>query len=160
MNKAKTALLLTTVLLLCSTFIVLANASDGYTYDLTSASGNAAQPNQPFTVTATTNNLNVGKVNITWINPAGQTVFNETVTATTVGENKVATSTFTPNALGDWTVLAEFKDARNYIAFTYSNTVKTRTTFNVVPEVPLLGTAGVAIAMVAGLVFYKKKSPN
>ncbi len=160
MNKAKTAMLLTTVLLFCSTFIVLANASDCYTYNLTNASGNAAQPNQPFTVTASTNNLNVVKVNITWINPAGQTVFNETVKITMVGENKIAASTFTPNALGDWTVLAEFKDVRNYIAFSYRNEIKTRTTFNVVPEVPLLGTAGIAIAMAVGLVFYKKRSPN
>jgi hypothetical protein len=160
LNKTRATMLFTAVLLFCSAFIAYANASDGYTYNLTSASGDAPQLNQPFIVTATTDNPNVGNIRFTWINPAGQTVFTETVSTTKIDSNKVANSTCTINSLGDWTVKTEYMDFRNFIAFTYCNTVETRTTFNVVPEVPLLGTAGIAIAMVAGFVFYKKRSPT
>ncbi len=155
MNKAKIAILVTTVLLLCSTFELYANAISEYTYNVTKNS--EVQLNQPLTVTATTNNPNVGKVRFTWLNPASQTVKVETVSVTTVGTNQVANSSFTPSTLGDWIVKAEFVDVRNYISFLGTTTIESRTTFNVVPEVPLIGTAGASLAMVIGLIFCRKR---
>ncbi len=158
MSKAKVAMLVSAVLLLCSTFAMYANAFSEFTYSV--IKNGEVQLNQPLTVTATTNNPNVGKIRFTWLNPAAQTVKVETVSVTTVGANQVACSTYTPSTLGDWTVKAEFVDVRNYVSFLGTTTIESRTTFNIVPEVPLIGTAGIAVAMALGLVFYKKRSPN
>ncbi|MGD6808975.1 MAG: hypothetical protein ACQCN3_04680 [Candidatus Bathyarchaeia archaeon] len=129
-----------------------------YAYTLTNNAGSGGvQLDDPVTVTATTNNGQIDKVRFTWFDPTGTPVFTETKSVS--GSNHVATSTFTPNALGDWIVKADFLDKQGCCCCCSYKTLETRTTsFNVVPEVPLIGTAGIAVAMVLGLAFYKKRA--
>ena len=63
-----------------------------------------------------------------------------------------------PDTIGDWGVQALFQgpDGKTKEGITY--VVATRaTSFNVVPELPLIGTAGASVAMVLGLALFKAK---
>lgn len=116
-------------------------------------------------VTAMTTNSQVDKVTFIWKNPANQTIWSETVPVHSNGttyNGKIvyyASSIHTPQAMGDWGVQAKFYDQINFCHCSWDLKLATRaTSFNVVPEIPLLGTAGAAAAMVLGLTLYKKKS--
>ncbi len=162
MNKTKAAILLGIILLVSSCLALQVNAHSKW-YTITNDAAGGVQLGNPVTVTATTNNEEIVKISFNWTNPAGDLAF--PIETTNVqwkwqDGHKVyyATSIKTPNAIGDWIVEAEFIDEQGYCWCKEYKTIATRTTsFNVVPEVPLLGTAGVAIAMVLGLTVYKKK---
>ena len=63
--------------------------------------------------------------------------------------------------LGDWTVKALFIDQRGYCHCTCDSTLARKaTSFFVVPEIPLIGTAGASIAMFAGLAVKMKRKPQ
>jgi hypothetical protein len=139
----------------------VANAS-GYTYELTS---NYLEPNVPLgatvTVTAKTNDPNAYKVLFTWLNPAEQPELIETKTEMSDGSFSVATSTFTLNEIGDWDVYAIFLDKFGNRCFSIIIPVRIRhVSFNVIPEIPVIGTAGASIAMVLGLAFKMKRKPH
>ncbi|XHH10064.1 MAG: hypothetical protein ACFCUE_05380 [Candidatus Bathyarchaeia archaeon] len=131
-----------------------------YEYTLTNDAGpDGVQIGNPVTATATTTDAKVDKVRFTWYDPAGTPFTTDPQSVS--GPSRMATSTFTPDALGDWTVKAEFLDKQGCCCCCHYKTVATRTTsFNVVPEVPLIGTAGIALAMAVGLIFYKKRTPQ
>jgi hypothetical protein len=118
-------------------------------------------------VTAMTTDPHVDKVTFTWKNPAGQSVLTETEKVYSNGttfKGKLvyyANSTFTPNAMGDWGVQAKFLDVHHFCMWTWVEKVARRaTSFNVIPEVPVIGTAGASIAMVAGLAYKMKRKPQ
>jgi len=63
-----------------------------------------------------------------------------------------------PNSPGDWGVQAYFYAPGGNIQGQGSDIVQIKaTSFNVIPEIPILGTAGAAIAMLLGLGLYRKR---
>jgi hypothetical protein len=138
----------------------------GY-YITTNWHGVDVPPGAAVIATAKTTNRDIDQVTFIWINPANQTVWTKTVPVQFDGTyydyKKVysATSTYTPEALGDWTVKAEFIDQGGHSHRCCTSKVPRRaTSFNVVPEIPLIGTAGASIAMFAGLAVKMKRKPQ
>lgn len=130
--------------------------------------GKDVPPGANVVVTAMTTDWRVDKVTFIWKNAAGQTVFTETKPVFTNGtkfNNKLvryAISTYSPNTMGDWGVQAKFLDAYSFCRCTCTVRLATRaTSFNVIPEVPIIGTAGASIAMLAGFTYkVKRKTPK
>ena len=177
MNKIKTIILLGIVLLISSNLVILANATtnngggtlnDGYSIT-NNYHGQAVPMGAEVIATAMTTDHRVDEVQFIWKNPAKQTVFVETVEVYTNGSTFLdnhgnlkliyyANSSYTPGTLGDWCVKAKFYDEVGFCLWEFDILLATRaTSFNVIPEVPLLGTAGVSIAMVLGLGIFKVK---
>lgn len=180
MNKTKALILLGLALLLSSNLVLFANAkvldkgdlSVGYAV-VTNYDGQTVPLGANVVVTAMSTVQRVGGdprvdvVAFTWINPAGQTVFEESVPAATNGTTYpeedgalicYASSSYSPEAQGEWTVTVAFLDSIGICTQAYYPTLDMRaTSFNVVPEVPLLGTAGVSAAMLLGLGIFKAK---
>ena len=174
MNKTRTLILLGVALLLSSSLVMLANAESLTEGDLSigyAVTNNYDEETVPMganvIVTAMTTDNRVDTVNFTWVNPAGQTVFRETVTVSSNGSTYPETggvpiyyagSDYNPSAQGEWTVIVAFYDGPGICYYTFCPTLDMRaTSFNVVPEVPLLGTAGVSVAMLLGLGIFKVK---
>jgi hypothetical protein len=117
------------------------------------------------TVTAKTDDGRVDKIKFIWDNPGLGPLDIETkpVQSQTVnGETYYyATTTRTLSLLGDWKLTVKFIDAANNECFTFDRTIQCRHThFNVIPEIPVIGTAGVSIAMLAGLTYKLKRKPK
>jgi hypothetical protein len=152
--KAKKLVLiaaLTTVLAL--SFAMTAKAS--YNYELTSDSGSNVLIDTPVTVTATTNDPHAYKVVFNWLSPSLQLSTNEVIVS---GES--ASSTKTLNQEGTWLVEATFYDQFNVFCFKITIPVAfqcIRIIVHAVPEIPLVGTAGASIAMIAGLCYVAKR---
>lgn len=63
-----------------------------------------------------------------------------------------------PNSAGDWGIQAFFYAPGGGIQGEGSDLIAIKaTSFNVIPEVPIIGTAGAAIAMLLGLGLYRKR---
>ena len=171
LNKTKAAILIGIVLLISSNLVMLANATSYNEGSLTSGyavTSNYHGLNVPIgaevVVTASTTNNRVDFVLFIWKDPAGHTVWQEAVKVTWDGtffnSEKVysAQSTHKPEIVGDWGVQAKFFDEFNFCHFDFDIRLATRaTSFNVVPELPLIGTAGASVAMVLGLALFKAK---
>lgn len=146
---------------LISSLIAVANAS-GYTYELF---GNYPGPDIPLgatvTVTAKTNDPKAYTVLFAWLNPAEQSELVEGKTVSSDGTFSFATSTLTLDKIGDWDVYAVFFDKFGNQCFSVIIPVRIRhISFNVIPEVPVIGTAGASIAMVLGLAVRRKRKPQ
>lgn len=172
MNKVKTALLLAVTLLISSSLVMLANATptnnEGSLNSGFAVTNNYHGKDVPsgtlVTVTAMSTDRDVDYVIFTWKNAAGDVVYEDTVNVFTNGTKfngkniRYAISMHAPNSLGDWGVQARFYDKYHGYKCGHDTRLATRaTSFNVVPEVPLLGTAGIAVAMVLGLTVFKAK---
>jgi hypothetical protein len=172
MNKVRTAILLGVILLFASNIIIFANATS--TPDEGSLNSGYAITNNyhgidtplgaSVKVTAMTTNHDVDYVTFIWTNAAGQIKYQENVNVFTNGTTyngklvRYAVSTHTADSLGDWGVQGKFYDRSGFFFFGCDERLATKaTSFNVVPEVPLLGTAGIAAAMVLGLTVFKAK---
>ncbi len=172
MNKVKTALLLAVTLLISSSLVMLANATP--THNEGSLNSGFAVTNNYHgkdvpsgtivTVTAMSTDRDVDYVIFIWKNAAGDIKYQDKVNVFTNGTKhngklvSYAVSTHAPDSLGDWGVQAKFYDKNNCHRCSHDTRLATRaTSFNVVPEVPLLGTAGIAVAMVLGLTVFKAK---
>jgi hypothetical protein len=68
-----------------------------------------------------------------------------------------AQSAHIPDALGEWGVQAIFHNATKPHGNSQVNFVIRSTSFNVIPDAPIVGTAGIIIVMLLGLGFYKHK---
>jgi hypothetical protein len=175
MNKTKALILLGVALLLSSNLVLFANAkvtlnegdlSVGYAV-VTNYGDETVPLGATVVVTAMSTDARVDIVNFTWINPAGQTVFKESVAAASNGSTYpeedgaliyYASSSYSPEAQGEWTVIVAFFDKTDLCTHAFYPTLDMRaTSFNVVPEIPLLGTAGVSAAMLLGLGLFKAK---
>jgi hypothetical protein len=131
--------------------------------------------------TAGTTDLTIEHVTFRWQDPDNSTVWEETVAVsgplTTpnvpsdippevqewANDNPsvdylYAQSTYAPNIVGDWGVQAFFigPDGTTKAGLDYVVQIRA-TSFNVIPEVPIIGTAGAAIAMLAGLGAFMKR---
>jgi hypothetical protein len=145
-----------TVLIVMFASISLASAQPPhYTYSVASNyHGIDAPIGQTILVTATTDNPGVVNVVFIWKNAAAIEQWRETVTVVS-GQ---AQSSGVPNSIGDWGVQALFVGADGRTIQSVEDVVAIRaTSFNVVPEIPLLGTAGVALAFVGALGVYVKR---
>jgi hypothetical protein len=152
------------IALICS-FVSVANAS-GYIYELTNNySGTSAPLDATVVVTAKINDPNAYKVVFTWLNPANQLELIEGENVQWDGSSYidgkevwVASSTYTADVIGDWNVYAVFLDKFGKRCFSIVIPVKIRhTSFNVIPEIPVIGTAGASLAMIAGFAFKIKR---
>lgn len=155
------------ILVICSV-VGVANASS-YIYELTS---NYAGADVPFgatvVVTAKTNDPNAYKVVFTWLNPASQFELIEGKNVQWDGSSYidgkkvwVASSACTVDVVGDWNVYAVFLDKFGNRCFSIVIPVKIRhTSFNVIPEIPVIGTAGASIAMLLGFTYKIKRKPQ
>jgi hypothetical protein len=149
--------------------------ADGYEI-ITNYQGVDIPPGTPVTATAMTIDPSVTQVTFLWKNPGGGTVFTDVVpvyTNGTLGSGNVkgtpytdvpvrfADATQTPNAIGDWGVQALFQDSGGQEIEDVENVVAIRArSFNVIPELPLIGTLGASIAMLAGFTYKMKRKPQ
>jgi hypothetical protein len=145
-----------TVAFLALTFITTAHAVSNYSVT-SNFHGTDTPLGADVTVTATTNDATVYQVTFLW-KDASKTVRFTDVVAVSGG---IATSTHQPNSLGDWGVQALFQGPDGTTKEGIEEVVAIRaTSFNVIPEIPLLGTAGISLAMVLGLAYKTKKKPT
>lgn len=165
--KSKFALLAASLTL---AFLVLVNIAyapwstlgTGYAID-SNYHGVDVPPATPVTITAGTLDHSVTQVTFRWHFPNGTAAWTDTVVPVTsngtqgawnngtVVDILYAQDTKTPTVLGDWGVQAFFQDATGRTKSDVDNVVKIRaTSFNVIPEVALIGTVGAAIAMLLG----------
>jgi hypothetical protein len=158
----KTALLksrMVTLLIVMFASISLASAQPPhYNYNVTSNyHGVDVAIGQTIVVTATTDNPGSASVVFIWKNAASIEQWRETITVVS-GQ---AQSSGVPNSIGDWGVQALFVDSSGRTIQSVADVVAIRaTSFNVVPEVPLLGTAGIALALVGALGVHVKRKNN
>lgn len=109
-------------------------------------------------VTAMTTDDTVYQVTFLWKNPGDHTVWTDIVPVYSNGSTYdgmliyYANSTHTPEDLGDWGVQALFQSSDGKTKQGIEEVIAIRaTSFNTIPEVPVIGTAGVVIAMLLGL---------
>lgn len=117
------------------------------------------------TVTANTSNAGIDYINFTWINPSHHLVETQVkVTKVYVGctyKYSYAVSTETLNVLGEWCVEAEFIDNTGHRCYSTQTILACRHCyFNVIPEIPLLGTVGASAAMLSGFAYKIKRKPK
>lgn len=122
-------------------------------------------PGSSVVVTAMTTDQSVYQVTFLWKDPTGQEADREAViplfTNGTLYNGKLihyAISENIVNTIGDWGVQALFQAHDGTTKQGITEVVKIRaTSFNVIPEVPLIGTAGASIAMLSGLAYRMRK---
>ena len=115
-------------------------------------------PGSEVIVTAMTTDAGVYQVTFLWKNPADHTVWTDVVAVYQNGSKydnlliSYANSTHSPVNLGDWGVQALFQslDGTTKQQIEYVIAIRA-TSFFVIPEIPIIGTAGAAIAMLLGL---------
>jgi len=155
LNLRKIVVISTLVIALVMTVVATANATSYY-YKLQCPTTSVGAFTD-VTITAKSNDWRVDKVIFYWYSPSGLE-FTETVTAAHVGSEWVASSTHKVDVLGDWTVKAKFKGGDDtWWCWCDDVCVVKCCRFNVIPEVPLIGTAGISIAMVGGLAYKMKR---
>jgi hypothetical protein len=135
---------------------------------------------ESITAWAGTNNTEVYKVEFKWKNETEHVVFDENVTNfvqyttpsyppdvpqeiinwATDPKNanviiKYANNTQIPDALGNWSVQVFFYAPGGHLRGQGSDIFKIKaTSFNTIPEIPLVGTAGAMVAMLLGFGFF------
>src|SRR3990170_3554759 len=121
-------------------------------YNVTSNLANPynVQPGTNVVITAHTDE-NFANAKFTWKNQVGVVKLEETIPFT--GTPKTAVSDFVVNDGGVWTVSVYSNNGQLIGTFEY--TVKVG--FNVIPELPIIGTAGASIAMLSGLAYRMRK---
>jgi hypothetical protein len=151
-------LVVTLVLILFSGSYYLSLASaPAYTYEAKQVTMSTI--GQPWTMQALTNDPTVKQVVFTWYYPypSGSAVRTQVVTGNSPFED-----TLVPEQTGWWGIVVDFRDANG--VFVSSTThmedvgpYEIGPPENLVPEVPLLGTVGVAVAMLLGFAYFKRR---
>ena len=170
LRKSIPLLLLTFVLVLSFATVVYApeqTLSTGYAVT-SNWHGKDVPSGTDVVVTAMTTDAKVDHVLFVWKNPADQTVWVDIEAVepngTKYDDAKLiyyATSTHKPETLGDWGVQAIFVDLDGIFKCHLRLFVKRRaTSFNVIPEVPIIGTAGASLAMLFGFTYKIKRKPK
>lgn len=123
-------------------------------------------PGTPVTVTAGTLDPNVVQITFRWHMPNGSDRWETVVPVApngttgewnngTVAPILYAQDTKVPDVLGDWGVQAFFQDSTGREKAGLDDVLSIKaTSFNSVPVIPLIGTAGSITAMLAGLGFF------
>lgn len=133
--------------------------ASGTYFKLTSNHPNPIPNNINLMINAETNDQRITNITFEWYNPANQLIWNDSnVPVHYNGGYWEANSTHTPNSLGTWTVNAttnpipdDEQTRKNYLQFTMQIPI------NNIPEIPIIGTAGLLAAMALGLFYHKKQ---
>jgi hypothetical protein len=157
--------LLAFVILAGSAYAAYPSLASGYAVE-SNYHGVNVPPGADVIVTAYTTDASVYQVNFLWKYPNGTVAFGPEVDNTKTTEaqqyNGKTVYTFssehTPNEIGDWGVQALFQSPNGRTKQDIDYVVAIRaTSFNVAPEVPIIGTIGASAMMLLGLGFYMKK---
>ena len=181
------AILLVSIFCIIGASLVFADGYKGWSaittgYAVTSNyQGKDVPPGQTVVVTAGTTDLSITNIVFRWHDPDNNTVWQDNVTVTgpltapnvpsnvpqevkewannNIGtEYLYAQSSHAPTTIGDWGVQVFFIGEDGTTKAGIDNVIKIRaTSFNVIPDVPVLGTAGATIAMALGLGLYLKR---
>jgi hypothetical protein len=152
MGKIVLASVMTFALLSCF-FIALACAEN---YTVTQNPPGEISVGDPVTITGTISNPPMSGVPVVfrWYNPALGLKWTDGPINTDA--NGQASSTRSPDAVGKWTVVVVFATGEPEQIFAVTVVYR----FNAIPELPLIGTVGASIAMLAGLAYkMKRKRP-
>lgn len=142
----KKIMMLMFVLMLSSCVVSLAYA---YDYKLAPSPSDTVLPNTPVTMMFTTDDKAVTTVTFVWYDPSNNVAFTDGPKTVSSGS---ASSTYSPTVAGDWLVEATANNGEGRMrGFAVQD-------LNVIPEIPVLGTFGIAAAMLMGFV-YKVKRP-
>jgi hypothetical protein len=152
------SLLISAIAVLCVFAGVMTVYAKTYAYSVTSNYHGKETPlGATVIVTATTDDPTVFAVTFLWKNAAEEIKFTDVIPVS----GGTAQSSHQPNSLGDWGVQALFQGPSGKTKQDVNLVVAIRaTSFNVVPEIPLIGTAGASIAMFAGLAVQMKRKPQ
>jgi hypothetical protein len=160
------------LLLALSAFIILAGSA--YAAYPSLASGYAVDSNYHginvpaganVIVTAYTTDIEVYQVTFLWKDPGGSTVWTDVDNTATLGAEKYGgkdvytfSSEHVPDMIGDWGVQALFQgpDGKTKEGIEFVLAIRA-TSFNVIPEVPIIGTIGASAMMLLGLGFFVKR---
>lgn len=186
MRKAILSIISALIFLYVVTSVNMAKAqwsaiSSGYAVT-TNWHGQEVPIGQSVTAWAGTTNQKVYQVEFLWKNQTGHIVFAVNVTnivSYTTPEypagapeeisewatNKTGITVYyvnntqIPNSIGEWGVQARFYASGGHICGQGSDIIKIRSTsFNVIPDAPVVGTAGIIVAMFLGFYLFKRKS--
>ncbi len=153
MKATKVILFTALAVVLALNFAMMVKAD--YSYNLTSDCGPNVPINTSVTITATTNDEHAYKVLFVWTSPSYE--FSTDPVPISSGS---ASTTRTVDEEGEWTVTAVFLDKFNLKCFEITVPVAFRCIklfVHAVPEIPLIGTAGISLAMMAGLTYKLRK---
>jgi hypothetical protein len=128
--------------------LAIVNAPPVYNYDVISNYHGVDTPlGANVVVTATTDDPTITQVTFLWKNGAKEIKFTDVVPIS----GGSAQSSNQPDSIGDWGVQAFFQGPDGTTKEGIELTVQIRaTSFNVIPEIPIVGTAGASIAMLFG----------
>ena len=147
-----------TLLLFAGIYSSLVNATvNTYTYDVKQTTDSIL--GQPWTLQATTNDSNVVQVTFHWWFPWDE-AGNSEVFPQTITYPPSFVATIIPDKQGHWGAIVDFQyaDGTTHTTITHDEEIREfGPPPNFVPEVPILGTVGVAVAMLLGFAVYKKR---
>jgi len=151
-------LLISILAILCAFSTIAIVHAGVYDYNVTSNyHGIDAPLGANVVVTATTTDPTITQVTFLWKNAASQIKFTDVVPIS----GGSAQSTHQPDSTGDWGVQTFFQGPGGTTKEGVELTVAIRaTSFNVVPEIPILGTAGASVGMLFGLTYVLKRKPK
>lgn len=142
--------------------------SSGYAIT-TDYHGMIVPPGALVTATAGTTNPNVVSVTFLWKDPTETVKYEINVVVWSNGSTYngktiyYANSSYTPDIIGDWGVQALFIGEGGTVKANHADVVRIRaTSFNVIPDLPVIGTAGAATTMLLGLglfLYLKRRQP-
>lgn len=158
-DTRKKILITAIALCLISTYVLVANATYGY-WCTSNYHGQPVPPNTLVTVTASTDDTTITRVTFIWRDGSGSEQHRDSDVPIV---NGACSSTFAPNTIGDWSCQAHFQDGDGITRTIHfvSNVVEIRaTSFNVVPELPIIGTVGALSMMLAGFTYKMKRKPH
>jgi hypothetical protein len=161
----KNILTVITIIALSACLITIVTATDPNTYTLVKTSPvSTVNLGNTVVMTAQTNNTSVNTVVFLWYAPgnypSGPVALNYTDNTPSNGY----TSSLTVNQLGEWTVVATFEKTEvsgGVLKPIWTNPiirhVNVNGSFFVLPEYPLIGSAGIFAAMLLSLLVIKRK---
>jgi len=153
------------VMLMGIAYAAYPSLASGYAVD-SNYHGINVPPGANVIVTAYTTDSSVYQVTFLWKYPNGTVAFGPEVDNTKTTEaqlyNGKTVYTFSsehaPDEIGDWGVQALFQSPSGRTKEDIEYVVAIRaTSFNVAPEVPIIGTIGASAMMLLGLGFYVKR---
>lgn len=121
-------------------------------------------PGTLVTATAGTTDAFVTSITFTWKDPSDTVVKTETISVasngTTYDDKPIyyAHSSYAPDSIGKWTVKAVFNGANKNGADTQrAQSIHVCGPSNVVPDIPVIGTAGALVTMLGSLSLFLRK---
>jgi hypothetical protein len=158
----KSLLISAAIVLFIASYIALANATSNYTVT-SNYHGIDTPPGTTITVTAATTDTSVETVMFRWRDASGTLQLEEVVSVSKESASMLTAEDFyAPDSIGDWGVQALFIGADGKTKQQVDDVIAIRaTSLNVIPEIPIIGTIGASITMVAGLTYeIKRKNHN